>query len=387
MQGEGNACEGEATFGQAEPIEGAIQEEQGGEASPGDHEGLRPEDRRHQRRHQRQGADATDASMPVDVERHRQIPRCQKELRPRLGAGENIGEHHRGERPAFQVFALKGGIEQDSAAVGCDAHAEFYVFDAGDAESLVKPAHIEEGCRADGAATRPERPGLAGVRGVGVMVEEIAKMADGPRIGRLVVIGAKQGDQFRVFGKRVQHPVESVGGQFHIAIDKEQQFAPRASRAQIAGRGGARSLPRFHHPDAGAIEPRWQGWGHAIKHDHELGCAGPGGTDRFAEFQSLATAGLKHASPRSGRHDERNRRGRTSTATSSRARMLPGRPFQEGELFGQAGRGRIVGGEGDQGGRPCWRAGAVALWPLMPRHCARRAWLCQCFLRRPQRLC
>ena len=121
---------------------------------------------------------------------------AQDELDPRHAALPEVRSHHVRDRPALQVRALEQRVEDDLPAGAREPRPEVDVLDGGKRVALcVEPAHAAKRIRADRPEAGPERRCLAGALLVDVVVQEIAELRDGARVGGGVVVRAEDGGE------------------------------------------------------------------------------------------------------------------------------------------------------------------------------------------------
>lgn len=73
-----------------------------------------------------------------------------------------------------------------------------------------------------GTAAGPEGAGGAGVRAVGVVMQQDAEAAHQAGGERLVVVAAEHCRQLRIDGEMGPEAIKSIGMNFHIGIHKHQ---------------------------------------------------------------------------------------------------------------------------------------------------------------------
>src|SRR5262245_56171113 len=81
-------------------------------------------------------------------------------------------------------------VQVDALPCGAQAEAELDVLHARAGVRLVEPVGLLEHGTADGAASRPERPGVAATGVVHVMMKQVLELRDEPWVSGAIVVGA-----------------------------------------------------------------------------------------------------------------------------------------------------------------------------------------------------
>ena len=270
-----------------------------GEQRPPRHE------RRRRQRHADQGGGRQGggyALAPAQVQVVGELAALQDQPRPRDGPAPHVGLHHRAQRPALEVRHAEVRVQPGQPA-GAQSQAELDVLDhrlrvAGGVEA----AHLQEGAPAHRPAPGPEGGALAARHPVGEVVAQVHVLGEEARLGRRVVVRARQGHESGIAREGRAHAFHHVGMRHAVGVEEQHHLGIDRAHARVAGLGGTGPAGQAQHPGSQLPRPRPGGVLGASVHDQDRsGSRGPKGGGQRAGQEGLGLpGGHDHGHPQAG---------------------------------------------------------------------------------------